>query len=245
MLEMCVHFDTEAFADNGATFGWNYGKIRVYKNSQEIGGNTFSCPSGVPVKITLEINNVSSTIKYFPLINLVLRYKSQYGSWTNTTVKIKNWVFESAAAAQPQLIEPAGNIESAITLSTSDFNVRGYYLKRSGDDMITWLDITNRTEDMIEMCVHFDTEAFADNGATFGWNYGKIRVYKNSQDIGGNTFSCPPDVPVKIALKISGVTSTIKYFPLINVILRYKSLNNNWANATCRLINWPQQANKQ
>jgi hypothetical protein len=109
--------------------------------------------------------------------------------------------------------------------------------------MITWLDITNRTEDMIEMCVHFDTEAFADNGATFGWNYGKIRVYKNSQEIGGSTFSCPPDVPVKIALKISGVASTIKYFPLINVILRYKSLNNNWANATCRLINWTQQAN--
>jgi hypothetical protein len=233
-IKMSVCSNTEAFADNWSKFGWNDGMIQVFKNDKDIVGYPFICPPNVPVKITLKLNNILSSVNSIPLINLVLSYNDGRG-WTDTTVKIENWDLESAADDMPS--EPAG--EPSLTLSTSDFAVCGQYLERSGDDMIMGLDITNKTNGMIEMYICKNTEAFADKGFTFGCNDGMIQVLKNGKDIEDDPFSCEPDKLVRIALKINRVSSSINYFRQINVVIRHKTATTDWVEATCCLINWP------
>jgi hypothetical protein len=231
-------------------FEMSEGKIQIKKDGNSIGGYSFNCPSGVPVKITLTIPNLPSYINYFQTINLGLEYKKYNGTSKKEYVKMKDWVFAdgsktaSGQSQQPPINQSQG-LMPGVTSSTSDLAVSVGGIRRSGNDITVDLLLTNKLSSMLKVYVignnyGLATEAFADNGSTFSFINNTIHIYKDGDSIGGSGFNCPPGVPVKIVMKISGVSSAVKYFPLINLALNYQDISGSNNQALVNLINWPE-----
>jgi hypothetical protein len=229
-------------------FEMSEGKIQIKKDGNSIGGYSFNCPSGVPVKITLTIPNLPSYINYFQTINLGLEYKKYNGTSKKEYVKMKDWVFAdgsktaSGQSQQPPINQSQG-LMPGVTSSTSDLAVSVGGIRRSGNDITVDLLLTNKLSSMLKVYVignnyGLATEAFADNGSTFSFINNTIHIYKDGNSIGGSGFNCPPGVPVKIVMKISGVSSAVKYFPLINLALNYQLENNFQLQTMVKLKDW-------
>jgi len=161
---------------------------------------------------------------------------------------MKDWVFAdgsktaSGQSQQPSINQSQG-LMPGVTSSTSDLAVSVGGIRRSGNDITVDLLLTNKLSSMLKVYVignnyGLATEAFADNGSTFSFINNTIYIYKDGNSIGGYGFNCPPGVPVKIVMKISGVSSAVKYFPLINLALNYQLENNFQLQTMVKLKDW-------
>jgi hypothetical protein len=144
---------------------------------------------------------------------------------------------------QPTRVVAPNGKEPSISISTSVISVHANFFKRNGNEISFDMYISNKTDDLISVATpaniydYCKMEAFGDDGTQFrAWQ--NIQVYQNGKKMQYDGFYCHPGVPVKLEVRIVGVPSSVKYFPLIVLPITYNDITSTYNKAVLKFNNW-------